>query len=104
MRKPQNDASHRVVKAARYNGALGGLQRTHSVQGAVRIHETEVSLSVVRATSLTQTTLDSATGHSARRASASETIVELPASSPGHPPRSNRGASDETSDPESGKE
>jgi hypothetical protein len=36
--------------------------RTHSVQGAVRIHETELSHSIVRVTSLTETTLDSATG------------------------------------------
>ena len=36
--------------------------RTHSVQGAVRVHETELSHSVVGVTSLTETTLDSTTG------------------------------------------
>jgi hypothetical protein len=36
--------------------------RTHSVQGAVRVHETELSRSVVSVANLTETTLDSATG------------------------------------------
>ena len=36
--------------------------RTHSVQGAVRIHETELSHSIVRVTCLTDTTLDSTIG------------------------------------------
>jgi hypothetical protein len=34
----------------------------HSVQGAVRVHETELSYSVVRVANLTEMTLDSATG------------------------------------------
>jgi hypothetical protein len=36
--------------------------RTHSVQGAVRIHETELSHSVISVVNLTETTLYSATG------------------------------------------
>jgi hypothetical protein len=36
--------------------------RTHPVQGAVRIHETKLSHSIVRVTSLTETTLNSASG------------------------------------------
>ena len=36
--------------------------RTHSVQGAVRIHESELSHSVISVARLTETTLDSATG------------------------------------------
>jgi hypothetical protein len=42
-------------------GALRQL-RTDSVQGAVRIHESELSHSVISVANLTETTLDSATG------------------------------------------
>lgn len=58
-------ASHRILFGLLVcQGACGPLRqlRAHSVQGAVRIHETELSHSVVSVANFTETTLDSATG------------------------------------------
>ena len=50
--------------ASRRDPIVGPLRqlRTHSVQGTVRIHESELSHSVISVARLTETTLDAATG------------------------------------------